>query len=191
MHLGPPNARSASPCCASSTSTLHPASHNETAFLSIWERDVTRAADAAAFRLRADAAVRDDLAQAARCQLLCLFRSKHPTSPGYVRRVIQNAIRSAVRRECRGLNPGFGQLVELDENIAARTDESSFDTTDILTAWLATLPVRLRHLYELLYLRNLTQRDAARLLGVSQPRVAQLHSALLLEGRIVLMAAIA
>ena len=49
--------------------------------------------------------------------------------------------------------------------------------------WAVDLPTRLARLYQLLYVEGATQREAARQMRLSQPRVAQLHRQLLDAGR--------
>jgi DNA-directed RNA polymerase specialized sigma subunit len=49
--------------------------------------------------------------------------------------------------------------------------------------WITSLPQRFQQVYSLLYVHGATQREAARAMGISQPRVAQLHQELLALGR--------
>jgi DNA-directed RNA polymerase specialized sigma subunit len=46
-----------------------------------------------------------------------------------------------------------------------------------------TLPLQLRAVYIGIYVRDLSQREVARQMRISQPRVAQLHDELLRLGR--------
>ncbi len=67
-------------------------------------------------------------------------------------------------------------------------DARSFVDDDIIPrltvgAWVAGLSPSLKVLHELLYVQECTQREAASIMKISQPRVAQLHRDLLEEGR--------
>jgi len=57
------------------------------------------------------------------------------------------------------------------------------DPTIAVARWVAILPDRLRAVYEVLYEQRLTQRQAAAIMRVTQPRIAQLHKAILRRGR--------
>src|ERR1700684_3147494 len=49
--------------------------------------------------------------------------------------------------------------------------------------WVDTLKPSLQEIFDLIYRRDLSQREAASTLQVSQPRIAKLHRQLLLRGR--------
>jgi DNA-directed RNA polymerase specialized sigma subunit len=49
--------------------------------------------------------------------------------------------------------------------------------------WVDTLKPSLQEIFDLIYRRDLSQREAASALQVSQPRIAKLHRQLLLRGR--------
>jgi len=49
--------------------------------------------------------------------------------------------------------------------------------------WVDTLRPSLQEIFDLIYRRDLSQREAASTLQVSQPRIAKLHRQLLLRGR--------
>lgn len=67
--------------------------------------------------------------------------------------------------------------------IAAETSgEEPDDAISRLSQWITTLPAHLQELYELVYVRGYSQRAAAVVMHVSQPRIAQLHRALLRRG---------
>jgi DNA-directed RNA polymerase specialized sigma subunit len=55
--------------------------------------------------------------------------------------------------------------------------------TDAIRRWIRSLSARLQAVYHLLYVRGCTQREAATVIGVTQPSVAQLHRQLLQRGR--------
>lgn len=148
--------------------------------LDTWDSDIERAAYRAANKrgLAYDSA--QEFTQAARIALARIAQHADELGSFYVRRVIQNAIRDAARRERRM----FGTTVPLDaDSTVDPTSETQGDREAYIAAWVTLLPDRLHQMYELLYVHGYTQREAARLMGVSQPRVAQLHSELLRRGR--------
>jgi RNA polymerase sigma factor (sigma-70 family) len=49
--------------------------------------------------------------------------------------------------------------------------------------WIRQLPDRLKRIYDSIYVRGLSQREAATFMRISQPRVSQLHLELLRRGR--------
>ncbi len=49
--------------------------------------------------------------------------------------------------------------------------------------WVGQLPEHMRWIYSCIYVHGLSQREAARLLGLSQPRVAELNRLLIQRGR--------
>jgi len=57
---------------------------------------------------------------------------------------------------------------------------------DRARAIIGGAPPRLREIFNVLYVDSKSQREAAHVLGVSQPRVAALHQRLLVWGRIAL-----
>lgn len=163
-----------------------PAPFDENAFLKAWDVDIVRAAAAGARLLRSSAVLDEDLAQMARYRVLRLIRDRGITSPRYIRRTIKNAIIDGVRRE-RG-HPdsdarNFCEINDISEAAEAIEDDADHDASERVSAWTATLPDRLAQVFALLYLRRLSQRDAARIMGVSQPRVARLHAEILHRGR--------
>lgn len=181
MVHGPPNAQAVQPCHACPADDE--SAFDEAAFLQLWDRDIRRAAAAGARRLRSAAVDTDDLAQAARYQLLRAIRRHRITSTGYIRRLIRNAILSVLRHEARRRDGDLGRRVELTEDLPAQSPEPPDNVAARVTAWITTLPDRLQHVYHALYVHRLTQRNAARRLGISQPRVAQLHAVILEQGR--------
>ena len=158
------------------------ASHSDIeSLVNTWDSDIKRAARRAthAHGLGYDAA--QEFAQAARIALARTAASADELGTFYMRRVIQNAVRDAARRERRM----FGVAAPLDDADTAvdpATEERS-DLIDWSADWVSLLPRRLNQLYNLLYVQGYTQREAAPLLGVSQPRVTQLHQELLRRGR--------
>ncbi len=59
-------------------------------------------------------------------------------------------------------------------------------TTGVVNQWVRAQSAKLQAMYDLLYVHGYTQREAAATMGVTQARVAQLHRALLMRGRIEL-----
>ncbi len=184
MHV-PPSARQALPCYTCSTDQEPPLDESE--FLQRWDRDIRQAAISGASRLSSSVVDADDLAQAARYQLLRATQRRPITSPHYIRRLIRNAILSALRVEAKRLS----RRVDLTEDIAAPVGEDPDDLVGLVTVWIKALPNRLQLTYDALYVRRLTQRSAGRELGISQPRVAQLHATILKRGRRTLLSAVA
>lgn len=155
----------------------------ETATLLRWDGDIQRAARAGATRLGSALDDADDMAQEARLHVIGAVRRTGGDSPHYIRRVIRNAVVSCLRRESRAITTRSKRGCELNANLEAPPTELDSGRASAVIAWAAGLPHRLRDIYELLYEQGLTQREAAVALGVSQPRVAQLHRALLRRGR--------
>ncbi|MGA9725100.1 MAG: hypothetical protein WBQ86_21780 [Candidatus Binatus sp.] len=60
-----------------------------------------------------------------------------------------------------------------------------YDATAVaqVRRWVDTLKPSLQEIFDLIYRRDLSQREAASTLQVSQPRIAKLHRQLLLRGR--------
>jgi RNA polymerase sigma factor (sigma-70 family) len=153
---------------------------HETAFLLRWDMDIRRAARARAHGDRTD---EDDLAQHARMRLMQVGRvmSKPPTP--YVRAVIANAMKSARRRERRSFSTRSPLAREFPDCLAAPAIEVHDGSEARVAAWIQTLPTQLRNVYQHLYTDRRPQREAARLMRMSQPRVTQLHRQLLERGR--------
>ena len=186
MH-GPPNARMPLSRRACYTPAVPV---DENAFLTLWDADIERAATAGARLLPGHAVQADDLAQMARCRVLRLLRKRGITSPRYVRRVIKNAILDGVRRERRrpDADPrNCLEVTDIAETAAVDEPVAGDDLADRVSGWIGTLPARLIQVFMLLYVRGLTQRDAALVMGISQPRVARLHAVILQRGRRELM----
>jgi RNA polymerase sigma factor (sigma-70 family) len=134
----------------------------------------------------------DDLEQAGRIALwrsTARFDARRGAFINYARRAVKNAIRTEIQRARRvseGGGPPNQPKGDIAEGIENHCDlPDSLDLFAILRVrrWLETLPLTLRNLFALIYRNGLSQRDAARILRVSQPRVAQLHTELLRRGR--------
>lgn len=152
----------------------------EDAFLAEWSDDITRAARRGVRLAGAAWPTAEDVAQDVRIRVLRAFRLLSPPPEGYVRTVIKNTVNNVVSRP-HGVFPDAVDPQALDAVVSPTwaTDERSRN----VRLWLIGLPQRLQQLYSLLYVQGATQREAARAMGVSQPRVAQLHRELLTLGR--------
>jgi RNA polymerase sigma factor (sigma-70 family) len=146
-----------------------------------WDCDIKRAARHRARLLDCEADA-EDFAQEARIRLLLVTRRLGPRPEGYSRTVIANAIRATARRE-----RAQGNRVPLEEDIPS-VGASPEDVYGIraVTRWVERLPSSLNAIYRVLYRDQRSQRQAGRILGISQPRVAQLHRELLDRGRVEL-----
>lgn len=161
----------------------HPACNPETQILHTSERDILRAARARARNWRNPEDTADELAQAARLRVWDLVR-KTGTVPGvaYLRKVIANAVRTPLAGD-----PVLEAASDIDsddsEAIDGRLEQSDPLADDAVRAWIDTLPPPLQRVYHLLFVKECSQREAATILGVSQPRIAQMHRTLLERGR--------
>lgn len=125
----------------------------------------------------------DDVAQAGRLALLNAAKafdpSRGPSFNNYASRALRNETIKAIRR-LRSHRSGECPLKLAAKNPAPI---SSNDTSDRVRDWLCTLPRVLIRVFVVLYRWDLTQRDAALRLDLSQPRICQLHQTLLVRGR--------
>lgn len=155
----------------------------------------------------------DDLRQEARIALWRATTSYKPLRgipfENYARRVISNRVRSAIGSRRRSpqnqavpeledpVSPGGDAPSDLDEDWARSLHHEAVLTNDDpaehfylgeraqhVGHWAYSLPPILGKVYSLLYEHDLTQREAAAELGVTQARVSQLHAQLLKRGRI-------
>ena len=166
--------------CAETTSpTDFSSDHAEIAVLSQWDRDIRRAARYGARRLVSVGTEADDLAQEARIRLLTLARAFPHAPVNYVRVVIANAIRAAALPEARRLITASPEAEYLEDDPPPCEPSPADERAAEVAEWATMLPQPLRNLYDLLYREGRTQREVAKILGVSQPRVAQLHRRLL------------
>lgn len=148
--------------------------------LETWDRDIKRAARAAG---KGRAGDDHDLAQDARIRVLVAARS-FPNAPApYVRAVIANTMRSALRYEFRRFSSQSRLADEVSEELPAGDTQSCEESVSAVTSWVAGLPHRLRDIYRYLYVEERSQREVAKLLRLTQPRIAQLHRSLLALGR--------
>ena len=154
--------------------------HAEDAFLTEWADDITRAARRGVVLAGAVWPTAEDVAQEVRIRVVRAFRLLSPPPEGYVRTVIKNTVTNIVNRP-HGFFPDAVDPQALDAMVspAWAADERSLN----VRLWTTSLPQRFQQLYSLLYVHGATQREAARAMGISQPRVAQLHHELLALGR--------
>jgi RNA polymerase sigma factor (sigma-70 family) len=157
-----------------------PTAPSETALLRAWDPDIKRAARAAWTPGVLD---REDLAQQVRLRVLTGHRSHPSAGEPYIRTIISNTLRTARRRESRALSTRSPLACKLTEGMIATHDDPVNERVAVVSAWAVGLPSRLAMVYQHLYVDGRSQRDAARLMGVSQPRIAQLHSQLVARGR--------
>ncbi|MCC6648413.1 MAG: sigma-70 family RNA polymerase sigma factor [Polyangiaceae bacterium] len=148
-------------------------------FMRVWDGDMVRAARAAA---GGDPDAEADVAQEVRVRLLRVSRAQPGAAVPYVRTVIKNAVRDVHGREARAFSACSPLAVDLDADSepAVVPDDG---TAALVVGWVEGLPPRLRDVYEHLCAADRSQREAARRMNVSQPRVAQLHRELLERGR--------
>jgi RNA polymerase sigma factor (sigma-70 family) len=157
-----------------STSSFFSAQHEQ--FLIIWDRDIQRASEAGAKRITGTREDAEDFAQEARIRLFRIASKPQAAASRYVRKVIANAIKTAIDHT----GPSLEAINEETQHIAAEQPDQRIAEVD---AWLQTISPHLRTIYHYLYVDGRTQRETARLMHISQPRVAQLHSRLLETGR--------
>ena len=147
-------------------------------FLGRWETPISMIAR----RYVARATDLDDLLQVGR---LAVFRAAISYDPSlavpfgnYAKRAIRNqVIKEALRlKDQRSLEVGTCDVYSGD----AKRDERILD---FVRLWLLELREPYSTIYRLLYIDGHRQRDAAGLMQLSQPRVAQLHAELLDAGR--------
>jgi len=141
----------------------------------------------------ADAA---DIEQQARMRLLRLTRNSERRDRNYVGKVLFNEAWRSAGNGATGSNfvPLEEAVTEL-ENVRLRTTNRNVDedialeeigradTISAIADWADELDPTLRSIYDYLYVAGQTQRQTAVAMGISQPRVAQLHARLLALGR--------
>jgi RNA polymerase sigma factor (sigma-70 family) len=105
----------------------------------------------------------------------------------FARRVIKNAMIQELRDIKGTRSKVWQQVTEVPEILSDDPDPytrlEQRAIIDRISSWTESLPETLKKLYLLLYHVELPQSAAARLLGVSQPRVSQLHRQILTLGR--------
>jgi RNA polymerase sigma factor (sigma-70 family) len=168
------------PEVASVASEPPPADFDEGVFLEAWDPEVRHRSARSARQSGLGRSEADDLAQEVRLALLLAVRAKSgPLNERYVRRITSNVLRSEWRKRSRteGRNVPIGEVLD----IPATEPGSELDpwTRRVTTRRIEALPPRLGTIFNSIYRRGYSQREAARALGMTQPRVAQLHGKLL------------
>jgi len=153
-----------------------------------WDNSIKKMARSAAWRAGGSVDDAEDFAQAARLALVRSVRRGLPEVEAYQRRLVRNAVSGAARRE-RGAFGALSTSRTEFEDALTPIDERRAAVRAQVADWVATLPPSLQHTFELLYVQGRTQREAADLLNVTQPRICQLHTELKRRGREELLAA--
>ena len=153
---------------------------DETVFLLSWDNDIKRAARASALGSLAEAA---DLAQLVRMRLLVVHRGFPEAPDHYLRAVITNVLRSARRKAARSFTANSPLALPVTERLQLVGGHVVATTEPDIALWVSRLPRRLQELFRHVYADGRSQREVARIMGLSQPRVAQLHRQLLQRGR--------
>jgi RNA polymerase sigma factor (sigma-70 family) len=131
----------------------------------------------------------EDLAQDVRFHLARALEAGR-VDESAVRRLITNSLRDRIRFERSRIQLASSNMAELDDCNTAFSLVDSSSRPEVLTVaqWVTSLPGRLRAVFELIYGSGYTQREASSVLGLSQPRITQLHQELLQRGRLDLAA---
>jgi RNA polymerase sigma factor (sigma-70 family) len=150
---------------------------------------ITRSARRASYYITGSSSLAEDLAQDVRLHLWRALEAGLVQESAVIRRLITNAIRDRIRFERTRIQLTSSGMSELDDRNPALLLDASY-RPEILTVarWVASLPGRLRAVFELIYGSGYTQREVSSVLGLSQPRITQLHQELLQRGRLDLSA---
>lgn len=132
-----------------------------------------------------------DIAQGARLRIFG-WASRNPgreCSRSLVRQVVRCAAVEFVRERERALSAlssdNVERLGEAHANLlAVETADEDVIARKLVAQWVATLPLKLRAVFCGIYRREISQRELASRLRLSQARVAQLHGQLLRLGRV-------
>lgn len=114
----------------------------------------------------------------------------------FARRCIRNAMLSELRwfqhPTCTARSRPFDESVPARYGVCQLTGPCErTERREAVRSWIAGCPERLQQIFDLLYERGLTQREAAEIMQVSQPRVSQYHQRLIMQGRMTLGALLA
>lgn len=102
----------------------------------------------------------------------------------YTKRAIKNAILNETGRLARQRKLEMPLEGTAAEGKAERGEVADYaDRTEPVREWVQELPEPHATIFRLLYAEKLKQRAAAKEMGVSQPRVAQLHQSFLDHAR--------
>lgn len=164
------------------TPPAHSNSDAENGAIEGWDDDIVRASRASVRKrgLKPDDPFADDVAQNLRLAVMLAIRKTGINDERYLRRVISNSAKNSARQT------QVASLEVSDDTLALLPLEPT--ARDVLAErrvrqWIGYQPSQFQALFDLLYREDLSQRDAAMRLGVSQPRVAQLHRQLLERGK--------
>lgn len=153
-----------------------PLATSEAQFLQIWDPEIKRAAQARARGRINPGYEADELAQRARIKLMHLYRAGKSQAVGYVRTAIANAMNATVPQD-----RVLAQAHEVTADLPAAPDaEPDHYAAEAVNRWIRSLGPQFRSTYKLLYVHDMTQREAALRMHRTQPRVAQLHRSLIL-----------
>jgi RNA polymerase sigma factor (sigma-70 family) len=148
------------------------------AFISRWEVDLRTATRARLFSFNLPPDYGADLEQEARLSLLAASRRYAEPNDQLIRTVLGHSVLKASLRE--GRRHGRTISIEVAEQIVDHSQYESYEPALIqrLKNAIETLPSSLQQIFSLLYVDGISQRCAASLLKVSQPRVSSLHKEL-------------
>jgi len=146
-----------------------------------WDDDIVRASRACARRrgLNGEHPFAENVAQDVRLAIVLAGRRIGVDDERYIRRVISNGVKNSARQTQVAANEVSDDA--LDGPLA---DQVPCDVLAVrrVRQWICRQPTQLQAVFDLLYHEDLTQREAALRLGVSQPRVAKLHRQLVERG---------
>jgi len=160
-----------------------PSSRDSNALLLEWQTILERLAR----RKTNCLATADDLMQAGRAALLRADRSFKTGRRASFETYASVAIKNAMKRELRRVRGNKTLREKLTSSDTSLTTQACPNTlirvptlvTTALNQWVASLPRFLAEIFEAIYELRLSQRQVAVRLGVSQPRVQQLHRQLI------------
>ena len=132
----------------------------------------------------------EDLAQDVRAHLVRRLTTADLENAESIRRCITNAIRDRIRYEQLRIQLSSSRIRELSDPklVFGIVDDATRPEILSVSCWVASLPDRLRFVFNLLYRFGLTQREAASALEMSQATLNRLHQELLIRGRVELAA---
>jgi RNA polymerase sigma factor (sigma-70 family) len=144
-----------------------------------WDPFITRNARSLARGARDRALTADDIAQEGRLRLLRL-----PAATLAPEEWVGTVVRNEMRRVAGRTTP-YERLTPEAYKVADKRIESEKAVVMRMAVrgWVDQLPDDVRAVYDLTYVFDLSQREAAAVLGISQSKVSQLHQELLRAGR--------
>lgn len=145
-------------------------------------RDWDDAIVAAAKRRTRCPATQDDLAQIGRVTLVGAAKHFDPSRAIPFNHYAARAIRNDTLKSWQRTRPLPTCSDDQFKALAAAQPVSSPEIADIRD-WLCQLPRQIQRVYVAIYCRGMTQREAAKRLGVSQAWISIMHRTLLEHGR--------